>query len=478
MAQPRPRPRQCAACGNPTTATDPPWWHSREHGLCLACRKRSEFVAMADDHARQAAPAVVSTPPLAPRDATSPLPRDPPRPSRAAERSPVTPPDSRTPPTPTDGEPLPRRGEPHAPPTRAPAPAEPSPVPDDGPAVGPPSPSKPPVLVSLAEVAPRSIAWLWRGWIPAGMLSICDGLPGEGKSTMLVDIAARVTTGRGMPDGSPGVPVGGVLYLSFEDAAAELLQPRFAAAGADLSRVRVHNPEADDLFNLGKGCALESWIIEHQARLVIIDPLVSAVPSGVDMHKGQDARRVLGTLVRIAERTRAAIVGVRHFNKSEGRSALLRGEGSIGIGGTARAVFVVAKDPDDDAARVLARSKCNLGPPVPSRSFAIVPSPDDPEVGVVQWRGESRHGADDLTAPAQPEPRGALEEAIAFVRAELVDGAKPSAELEAAAEAAGHAKRTIKRARAQLGVTPERVGGRWIVALPQAADPAPKAGEP
>lgn len=434
---------------------------------------------MADDHARHAAPVVVSTPPLALRDATSSVPRDPPRPNHAAEGSPpVTSPARRTPPPPTGGEPLPRRGEPHAAPARASAPAEPSPVPDDAPAVEPPSPSKPPVLVSLAEVAPRSIAWLWRGWIPAGMLSICDGLPGEGKSTMLVDIAARVTTGRDMPDGSPGVLAGGVLFLSFEDAAAEILRPRFAAAGADLSRVRVHNPEADDLFKLGKGCALESWIIEHQARLVIIDPLVSAVPSGVDMHKGQDARRVLVPLARIAERTRAAIVGVRHFNKGEGRSALLRGEGSIGIGGTARAVFVVAKDPDDDAARVLARSKCNIGAPVASRSFAIVTSPDDPEVGVVQWRGESRHGADDLTAPAQPEPRGPMEEAIAFLRAELTDGPRPTAEIDAAAKAAGHAERTMKRARAQLRVTSTRVGGRWILALPNDATPVAGGAAP
>ncbi len=335
---------------------------------------------------------------------------------------------------------------------------------------------KVPVLISLDEVESKPIVWLWRGWIPAGMLSICDGLPGDGKSTMLIDIAARVSTGREMPDGSPGVASGGVLFLSFEDPAAEILRPRFEAAGADLPRVHVHHPETEESFSLGKGCALESMISEHAVSIVIIDPLITAVPGGTDMHKGQDARRVLTPLARIAARTGAAIIGVRHFNKGEGRSALLRGEGSIGISGTARSVFVVAKDLDDDRARVLARSKSNLGPPVTSRSFALVGCPDRPDVPRIDWRGESRYGADDLTGPADPGSRGALEKAVDFLRGELADGPKPSADLHAAADVAGHSKRTVKRARDELGVQSRKIGDAWVSSLPPASQPEEAAG--
>jgi len=325
--------------------------------------------------------------------------------------------------------------------------------------------AKVPALISLDAVQPRSIDWLWRGWIPAGMFSICDGLPGVGKSTMLVDIAARVTTGREMPDGTPGVEPGVVLFLAYEDATAEILRPRFDTAGADVSRIRVHDPEADDRFTLGRESHLEQLIREHDARLVIVDPLITAVTGGADMHKGQDARRVLTPVARAAERTGAAVLGVRHLNKGMSRSALLRGEGSIGIGGTARTVLIVGVDPDDPDCRILARSKGNLAPPGASRRFALVGDPET-DAARVEWRGESRYMADDLTGSEEESRSGALDDAVAFLRSELADGAKPAHEVIEAGVAAGHAERTIKRARKRLGVRSEREGGRWILSLP------------
>lgn len=367
----------------------------------------------------------------------------------------------------------PPSGDPSAPTRRAARPKskrQPSPEPDDVDAGSAPPTPKPPPLISLAAVERKSVAWIWRSWIPAGMLSICDGLPGEGKSTMIIDIAARVTTGRDMPDGSPGTAPGGVLFLGYEDAPGEILRPRFEAVGADLSRVHVHNPESDELFRLGHDSQLEAWIREHEIKLVVIDPLITAMPAKADTHKGQDMRRVLGPVVRTAERTGAAVVGVRHLNKGAGRSALLRGEGSIGIGGTARNVVLVARDPDDPTCRVLARSKGNLAAPAVSLRFAIVDWPGDPDkTGMIDWRGESRHSADDLVAPADEMPRGRVNDATAFLRAALADGPRATAEINAAAQAAGIAHRTLERARAELGVVPTREGRRTVMRLPDAA---------
>lgn len=340
----------------------------------------------------------------------------------------------------------------------------------------PSTPSKPPpkgqrakmpALISLDTVQPRAINWLWRGWIPAGMFSICDGMPGVGKSTMLVDIAARVTTGRDMPDGTPGVEPGVVLFLAYEDTTAEILRPRFDAAGADVSRIRVHDPGADDRFMLGRESHLERLISEHEARLVIIDPLITAVTGGLDMHRGQDARRVLTPVGHAAERTGAAVLGVRHLNKGMSRSALLRGEGSIGIGGTARTVLIVGVDPDDPDCRLLARSKGNLAPPGASRRFALVGDPET-DAARVEWRGESRYMADDLTGSDDERRSGALDDAVAFLRSELADGAKSANEVIEAGVAAGHTKRTIKRARKRLGVRSRPEGGHWILSLPDA----------
>ena len=58
------------------------------------------------------------------------------------------------------------------------------------------------VLVRLSEVEPEEVKWLWPGRIPLGKLTILDGDPGTAKTTLALDLAARVSRGDTMPDGS------------------------------------------------------------------------------------------------------------------------------------------------------------------------------------------------------------------------------------------------------------------------------------
>src|SRR5687768_5062079 len=57
------------------------------------------------------------------------------------------------------------------------------------------------VGVLLSDVEPESVEWLWDGRIPLGKITNLDGDPGKGKSVAMMDITARMTTGRPMPDG-------------------------------------------------------------------------------------------------------------------------------------------------------------------------------------------------------------------------------------------------------------------------------------
>ena len=59
-------------------------------------------------------------------------------------------------------------------------------------------------LVRYSDIVPTLVEWVWNGYIPAGMISLLDGDPGLGKSTFTLDLAARISTGRAMPDGSGG----------------------------------------------------------------------------------------------------------------------------------------------------------------------------------------------------------------------------------------------------------------------------------
>lgn len=52
---------------------------------------------------------------------------------------------------------------------------------------------------SLSGVKMRAIEWLWTGWIPKGYITLFAGETGAGKSTVLGDVTARITTGKPWP---------------------------------------------------------------------------------------------------------------------------------------------------------------------------------------------------------------------------------------------------------------------------------------
>ena len=51
-------------------------------------------------------------------------------------------------------------------------------------------------------VSSKAVDWLWYPYIPYGKITILQGDPGEGKSTMMMQLAALITNGKAMPDGS------------------------------------------------------------------------------------------------------------------------------------------------------------------------------------------------------------------------------------------------------------------------------------
>lgn len=331
-----------------------------------------------------------------------------------------------------------------------------------------------------SEVETRPVEWLWNPYIPRGKLAAFDGLPGLGKSSITLDLAARVTTGRPMPDGRPGVE-GDVVMVSYEDDAADTIVPRFLAAGGNPERLHlvdgVRTAEGIGPLELPDHIAmLEALVEDTQAVLVVIDPLMAALAGDVKSAVDHHVRRALAPLRSLAERTRAAVLVVRHLNKSSKVSdPILRGGGSIGIIGAARAGLIVAQDPDDPDRRVLAISKSNLAPGGhPSLGYRVV-TDDAHGVGAIEWLGESRHQAGDLLRDGTDEPRGvAVSEAVATLRELLEDGPQPADEAKRYCRDAGIAPRTLDRAKKRLGVRarPQLNGKRkrWWWELPSVGE--------
>ena len=334
------------------------------------------------------------------------------------------------------------------------------------------------------------MAWLWPGRIALGKLTILDGDPGLGKSTLAYDLAARITSGRDLPTGEPSVR-GGALILSTEDGLGDTIRPRLEAAGADLARCLAvqalpgeseGDPERvpvipDDLPLLAHAAR------RVEARLLIIDPLMAHLGPKTNAYKDADVRRALAPLSRFAEAHGLAVVVIRHLNKMSGGSPLYRGGGSIGLIGAARSGLLVGRDPMDEDRLVLASVKSNLARKPDSLAFRVVSSPADADVPVVAWEGACELGAADLLgSPSNGPERSATKEAEAWLEAVLAESPLPAAQVYDLAEEAGIAKRTLKRAKRSLGVVAERVvglgsGGYWVWALPDAAGPASDAAK-
>lgn len=241
------------------------------------------------------------------------------------------------------------------------------------------------------EIEPERVRWAWPGYIPFGHLTLIDGDPGSAKSTLSVDLIARWTSGRPMPDGSehPG-PLNTIL-VSAEDDPATTIIPRLLAAGANRKRVElVTGGLREDLpFDLGVDLtALGNMVQEADARVVVLDPLTAFLPARTDTKMDADVRRVLSPLAHMARQLRFALVVVRHLTKG-GSYALYAGSGSVGFIAAARAAYLVTADPtQSNEHRVLAPTKMNLARLPKSLSYTVEPSVNDQEVPMLHWHGE------------------------------------------------------------------------------------------
>jgi len=317
-----------------------------------------------------------------------------------------------------------------------------------------------------------------------GKTNLVAGQPGGGKSQLTVAMAAPVSTGSNWPDGA-SCPQGSTIFISCEDDVGDTIVPRLLAAGADLSRVHVldwvRKPAPDGqsfeqhLFNLSRDVQTLQAFVEEvgDVRLIVIDP-ISAYVGGIDSHKAADVRGALAPLQTLAAETGAAVVLVAHLNKGSGDgSAMARVGGSGAFVAACRSAWLVEADPQDEERkrRILTPLKNNIGDDKTGFAFSIesvelrgietsrvVFEPDPVVVSASELlRGQQQ----------TDEERGALEEALDFLRDFLKDGAKTTKSVEKATKEAGIATRTIERARAKLKIRARKSdSGAWLMVLP------------
>lgn len=284
----------------------------------------------------------------------------------------------------------------------------------------------------LSTVESKPVDYIWKSRLAKGMLAIWDGDPSTGKTTAAMDILARITTGRGMPkevgEFTPDhYPRRGVVLMTAEDSLEQTIKPRMEAAGADLTRVGVvvkRREGARDYVQPSLPEDIEgiaNQVDALDAAMILIDPAMAYISGGLDSNNDQNVRAALSPLVAMAQDKHCCVLMIRHVNKASGTNAMYRGGGSIGIIGSARFGFAVARDPADEtgATRVLAPIKVNVGKEPLSIRYTLE-SVEGMDVPRVVWGEECSITPEDLWMASKPDADQArLRDCIEWLQQEM-----------------------------------------------------------
>lgn len=342
----------------------------------------------------------------------------------------------------------------------------------------------------MDAVEKKRLDWLSRGRLAYGKITICDGDPGLGKSTMLMDMAASISRGRPFAIGDSKPKKTGVIIICLEDDPSDTIRPRLEVAGADLKRIWLIDeipilddagnvvPDKTRLFELpGDVKLLEDRCRSWDVGLVIIDPLIGFMEEGLNDNSARDTRKALQPLLKAMQRTETCCVLLRHLNKSQSTNSLHRGAGSVQIGAVARLVMLVANHPEEPGRRVLAMTKSNLGSDVPSLVFSLDSVPDE-DVAKVTWHGTVEMTSDELlnNALLTEEQKAENDDAAALLLAILANGPRSETSLTREFRSQGLSANAFKKARSRMRnlnkVKCTRVGGQgetdavWLWHLP------------
>jgi len=294
-----------------------------------------------------------------------------------------------------------------------------------------------------AADGPTGTAWIWKPYVPRRHLTLLEGAVGTGKTWVALYVALSAAR-----DGRA------VLYVTDEHDDCELRArlERLGASKDDLKRIYyLYEPTLE---------ALEAAARLRAYGLIVVDPITDLVPACLN----PNLPAVLSPLRRLAKETGAAVLAVRHRSKAVPAG----GPGSTVFAAKARSILRVGRLPEAATAYAMVHVKNNLGPRGPALEYRLDPDAERP----LTWVGIRRE---------DPAPRdvGLLERAVRWLRTVLADGPKPARAVLGRARDDGISERTLRRAKAVLGVVSVKGKGGWAWKLPDspAVPPAtPGAG--
>ena len=307
-------------------------------------------------------------------------------------------------------------------------------------------------MIKMSEIQSQEVSWLWYPFIPYGKLTIIQGDPGDGKTTLVLNIAAKLSKGEGLDSEMKLSEPMNVIYQSAEDGLADTVKPRLELAGADCERILVIDEKEKSLSMVDE--RLERAIVQTKARMLILDPIQAYLGGGMDMNRANEARDMTKKLGALAEKYKCAIVLIGHMNKAAGNKAAYRGMGSIDFFAVARSVLLVGRVEGEPNIRSVVQIKNNLAVFGHPKAFAL--SEDG-----FQWLGDYEITADEVLGGITPKANK-MEQAKRLLRKlALTSDAVQSNEIFDMADEQGISKRTLENAKRELGIRARKINNSW-----------------
>lgn len=309
-------------------------------------------------------------------------------------------------------------------------------------------------LITLySDVKTTNVRWLWYPFIAIGKITLLQGDPGDGKSTMMMNLIAELSTGGASPNGQAFGRPQRVIYQCSEDGVSDTIKPRLEKCGADCQNIAFINEEVHSGLTLDDERIREA-IQNFQPRLVVIDPIQAYLGSDSDLQIAGRARKLMHRLSLWASTYDCAVVLIGHLNKKEGSKGLYRSLGSIDVVAAARSVLQVERDPEDTDVRVVTQIKNSLGP-----SDAVIRFEIRPQTGFSWISVDTVPLIEKKAEPPAFDTK--MEKAAYLIKETLAQEDVPSNEMYEKLETEGISHRTAEDTRKSMGIRCYRKMKQW-----------------
>lgn len=305
------------------------------------------------------------------------------------------------------------------------------------------------------------VNWLWEPYIAIGKITLLQGDPGCGKSTMMMNLIAELSKGGVTPDGRAFGAPQRIIYQCSEDGARDTIKPRLVAAGADCCNIAFIDEEVYSGLTLDDERIREA-IIEWKPRLVVIDPIQSYIGNDSDLQMAGKARKLMRRIGMWASTYNCAIVLIGHFSKKESAKDLYRGLGSIDVVAAARSVLQVEKSDADEDIRIVKQVKNSLKSKAADLMFEIRPHTGFRWLGVAEATEEE--SSFELTLESLPKNKHEL--AALLIKNALEHGAVESLEIKRIMSEYNIGNKTMNEVKTELGIKPYKKMRTWYWVMP------------